>query len=113
MTSPNIKPLAFALVSLFIFSATSQAQNTGRVAILDVAKVFKMNPTFESKMKAIREEADSLKVTITAQQEKIKTAARGLSEYGVGTPERNNMEADLEQQQTSLRTKLVKQKCNC
>lgn len=104
VTSPIIKTLAAALVSLFIFSGTTQAQNAGRVAILDVAKVFKMNPTFEAKMKAIREEADTLKASITARQEKIRDAARGLSEFGVGTPERNNMEADLEQQQTRLRT---------
>lgn len=105
MTAPIIKSLAVALVSLFLLSTNAQAQNNGGlVGILDVAKVFKQNEAFESKMKAIRAEADKLKADITAQQEKIKEEARALNNYGVGTPDRNRLEAELAQKQTTLRT---------
>ncbi|MEL7498496.1 MAG: OmpH family outer membrane protein [Planctomycetota bacterium] len=105
MKSTFIKTLFFSVVALFLSVTSIQAQeNAGRVAILDVAKVFKNNPSFEAQMKAIRDDADRLKASITQQQEQIKNDAQELTKYGVGTPERNQLEAQLEQRQTSLRT---------
>ena len=83
-----------------------QGENTGGVvAILDVAKVFKENPVFDAKMKEIKAQADALKNDIQQQQEVIRGEAAGLEQYAVGTPDRNNLEASLEQRQAALRTK--------
>lgn len=86
-------------------SATAQEAKAGLVAILDVAKVFKENQTFDSQMKAIKAEADRLKAKITQEQEAIKARAQQVTQYDLGSPERNKLEAELEQEQTALRTK--------
>jgi len=101
-----IKSLVAGLVLTCIsFPLLAQQGNSsgGVVAILDVAKVFKDNPVFDTKMKTIKTEADALKEKMQAQQELIRNDAAGLEEYGVGTPERNNLEASLEQRQSALR----------
>jgi len=98
--------LAGLILTCISFPLVAQQDNSngGLVAILDVAKVFKDNPVFDTKMKAIKAEADALKKKIQDQQELIRKDAAGLEEFGVGTPERNNLEATLEQRQTALRT---------
>ena len=77
----------------------------GLVAILDVAKVFKENQGFDSQMKGIKAEADQLKAKITQEQETIKQRAQQVTQYDLGSPERNKLEAQLEQEQAALRTK--------
>jgi Skp family chaperone for outer membrane proteins len=85
--------------------ANAVAQEGGIVAVLDVARVFKENPEFDTSMKSIRQEADGLKAQITQQQETIKAEAQQLGQYEPGSAERNQMEATLEQKQTALRTR--------
>ncbi|MDG2184523.1 MAG: OmpH family outer membrane protein [Mariniblastus sp.] len=106
MKSQWIKSLVAGLVLTCIsFPLLAQQGDSGGgvVAILDVAKVFKDNPVFDTRMKKIKTEADALKVKMEAQQELIRKDAAGLEEFGVGTPDRNNLEASLEQRQTALR----------
>ena len=72
MNSQWIKSLIAGLVLTCIsFPLMAQQDNSsgGLVAILDVAKVFKDNPVFDTKMKAIKAEADALKKKIQDQQE--------------------------------------------
>lgn len=99
--------MAIIAVTTIVTSQSLEAQEgkTGLVAILDVAKVFKENTVFDGKMAAIKSEADRLKEQITLEQEAIKARAQGLTKYEIGSAERNDLEADLEQQQTALRTK--------
>ena len=110
MKSTIIKSLLVAAVAVMVPLAPQsvEAQATpqsGLVAVLDVAKVFKENQEFASKMELIKAEADTLKDQITKQQESIKARAQQLGSYEVGTADRNKLEADLEQQQAALRTK--------
>lgn len=99
--------LAVAIVACGAQSATAQDQ-AGRVAILDVAKVFKLNKSFDSKVTAIKAEADRLKTSITAEQDRIKAAAADLRNMQAGE-DRNNLEYQLEQQLTKLRTQTRQQ----
>ena len=104
MKSTIIKPVIFVVAAVVALSASvASAQQTGRVAILDVARVFKENASFDAKVKAIKAEADQLKVQITAEQDRIKAEVLNLRGMEAG-PKRNQMEADLEQQHTRLRT---------
>lgn len=92
--------------TLMLGASTCMAQGqAGIVAILDVAKVFKDNPTFAAQMDAIKKEADGLKDQITAEQEQIKVRAQGLAGLEIGSPDRNKLEAELELAQTNLRTR--------
>ena len=105
MKSTIIKTAIFAVVAVVVFSASvASAQETaGRVAILDVAKVFKENKRFDELVKAIKAQADQLKLQITAEQDAIKADVMKLREKPAG-PERNQKEAELEQRHTALRT---------
>jgi len=82
----------------------AQEAKAGIVAILDVAKVFKENQAFDSQMKAIKAEADRLKAKITQEQEAIKTRAQQVTQYDLGSPERNKLEAQLEQVGLTVKT---------
>ncbi len=93
------------VVALSVSTASAQeGKQSGIVAVLDVAKVFKENRDFESKMQSIKSTADQLKASIQQKQEAIKQEAGGLQQYEVGSPERNQMEAELVQKQAKLRT---------
>lgn len=93
-----------AIVSLSNHSLQAQEGQSGLVAILDVARVFKDNLAFESKMATIRTEAEKLKAQITQQQEAIKLKAQGLAQFEIGSAERSSLEESLEISQAKLRT---------
>lgn len=80
-------------------------EKAGLVAVLDVAKVFKANATFEQRMNKIKAEADALKAQIQQEQDAIRARAEQVAQYEIGTPERNQLEAKIEQDQATLRTK--------
>ena len=107
MISKYTKFVAIVAVA-FAIPATTNAQEakgtSGLVTVLDVAKVFEQNPAFKNKMDAIKAEADGLKQSIQADQERIRQDAMALQNLEVGSDSRNQKEAELEQQQTTLRT---------
>ena len=103
-----VRSLAIAVLATVAGStavAQEEGEAAGLVAVLDVARVFKENPEFDTAMKTIRQEAGGLKAQITQQQEAIKAEAQQLGQYEPGSAERNEMEATLEQKQTALRTR--------
>ena len=92
------------MVAVVSFSTSVvSAQEAGRVAILDVAKVFKENRIFADGLLVLKSQADQLKSQIVAEQDKIKKEVMELR----GEPaseKRNQKEAELEQRHTRLRT---------
>ena len=97
--------LVVATIALPGVAQQGDSGASGIVAVLDVAKIFTENATFDSKMKSIKSEADSLKVEIQGEQEKIRQDALKLQGYEAGSPDRNQLEAELEQRQAALRTR--------
>ena len=100
-----ISTAALALLAISSF-ATSPATAQEVVAVLDVAEVFKVNQSFDTQMKNIKQEAEGLKAEIQQRQEAIKQKAQGIAQSGYepGSPKRNEMEAAVEQEQAGLRT---------
>ncbi len=96
--------IALAALVAISFTPAAFAQDGGIVAVLDVAKVFKVNKDFDTQMKDIKAQAESLKTQIQQRQEEIKSEAMQISQYEAGSPDRNKMEADVEQKQAALRT---------
>lgn len=86
------------------FSQVASAQNGGIVAVLDVAKVFRVNKNFDDQMKKIRDEAEMLKTRIQQDQTQIQEDAKKVLSYEVGSAERNRQETEIEQRQAKLRT---------
>ena len=99
-----ISSIALAVLAVSSFAPTASAQDGGIVAVLDVAKVFKVNQNFDTEMKNIKKQAENLKSQIQQQQEAIKAEAMEISQYDAGSPERNELEAKVEQKQAGLRT---------
>ncbi len=97
--------LVVATIALPGVAQQGDSVASGIVAVLDVAKIFTDNATFDSKMKSIKSEADTLKAEIQGEQEKIRQDAQKLQGYEAGSPERNQLEAELEQRQAALRTR--------
>ena len=109
-TKVNSKFVKFFAIFSVAFALTTQSNaqegpgTSGLVTVLDVAKVFEQYPAFKQKMDAIKAEADTLKQKITSDQEQIRQEAMKLQNFEVGSPDRNQMERDLEHRQTDLRT---------
>jgi Skp family chaperone for outer membrane proteins len=93
VSSTIIKSVIFAVAIVVCSASNATAQEqAGRVAILDVAKVFKQNKSFDSQVKAIKAEADQLKAQITAEQDRIKSEVMKLRDMPAGE-QRNQLEA--------------------
>ncbi len=103
-----VKSFVVALVATLaipLISTSLMAQETGGVVVvLDVAKVFKANTSFDTQMEQIKTEANALQVKVQGQQQSIQERAQQVSEMEANTTERNQMEAQLEQEQAALRT---------
>ena len=103
----NINKLALitaVAITLPLTGIVAQAQESGIVAILDVAAVFQKNLEFNTQMAEIKESANELKSQITEQQKAIQLKAQEISAMESG-PRRFEQEAALEQQQAQLKTK--------
>ena len=101
-----IKSIVAAVVAIAALPVSAQeGEQAGLVAVLDVAKVFKAHATFEQQMASIKGEAESLKAQIQKQQEDIRARAQSVAQYEVGSAQRNNLEAKIEQDNAALRTK--------
>lgn len=102
----NINKLALitaVAITLPLTGIVAQAQESGIVAILDVAAVFQRNLEFNTQMNEIKQSANELKAQITEQQKAIQLKAQEISAMESG-PRRFEQEAALEQQQTQLKT---------
>lgn len=103
----NINKLALitaVAITLPLTGIVAQAQESGIVAILDVAAVFQKNLEFNTQMNEIKQSANELKAQITEQQKAIQIRAQEISAMESG-PRRFEQEAALEQQQAQLKTK--------
>ena len=81
-----------------------QTQN-GRIAVLDVAKVFELNQKFNSQIEKLKTERDTLRQQLQGEAQQLRTDAQQLQEYKPGSPEYKKLESDLEQRNADLRTR--------
>ena len=102
MNTKKLTVTIFAAMIAACFSQTANAQ--GVVAVLDVAKVFEVNPSFKQNMEGIKERAEQLKEQIQKEQTAIQNDAQAVLGKPVGE-ERNQQESIIEQRQAVLRTK--------
>jgi Skp family chaperone for outer membrane proteins len=80
-------------------------QSPGRICVLDVAKVFKDNPSFQTQMEGIRNEASSLKASVEAQLASLQEEAKQLDQYQVNSDKRRELERSLVTKQADLQTR--------
>lgn len=83
-----------------------QAQETsGRICVLDVAKVFKDNASFQTKMKGIREDATKLKESVEGQLAELQNQAKELETLKENADRRKELERELVTKQAELQTR--------
>lgn len=85
------------------------ATGPGVVAVLDVVRVFNENADHSAEMERIRQAAESVKAEVERELEQIKADAQPLLKMEQGSVERNQLEGQLEQRQTALKTKARQQ----
>lgn len=80
-------------------------QSAGRICLLDVAKVFKDNPSFQAQMEGIRKEASTLKANVETQLNQLQEEAKQLEEYQANSEKRRELERSLVSKQADLQTR--------
>ncbi len=101
--------ITFAIVVAIVaagFSQVAHAQDSGIVAVLDVAKVFRANKGLDDQLQLLRDEASMLMNRVKQQQAAIQEQAKQVMTFEVGTAERNRKETEVEQKQAKLRTEV-------
>jgi len=86
-------------------NAAGGGGGAGWVVVLDVAKVFKANAEFDTKMKQIKSEAEQYQASFKAEQEKLQLDAQQLQGMEANSDQRFQLEGQLEQRSTALKTK--------
>jgi Skp family chaperone for outer membrane proteins len=86
-------------------AASGGGASGGWVVVLDVAKVFKANAEFDTKMKTIKSEAEQYQASFKAEQEKLQLDAQQLQGMEANSDQRFQLEGQLEQRSTALKTK--------
>lgn len=92
------------MITIGVCGQSFAQMQPGIVAVLDVAEVFKENKSFNTQLNAIRNEAKALNEQFQVSMKQLQERAGVLNNYNPGTPERRAKEAELEQDQTKMRT---------
>ncbi len=101
-----------AAAATFTSSASAQQNQQGRICVLDVAKVFKENASFQNQMEGIKSEAAKLKNTVEAQFADLQKQAEQLEQYKSDSTERRELERQLVQKQADLQTRARQQEAD-
>lgn len=93
-----------AFLSCPAFAQDTAGSGSGLVAVLDVARVFEMNPSFKQRMDALTAEADQFKAKMEAEQNGIRKKAEQLNTFTPDSEQYRQLESELAQQTTTLQT---------
>ena len=98
--------LTFVLGLIAVSYNSTLAQGTdGTIVVLDVSKVFKSNEYFNKQIEGVQSQAQKLKADVEASQQLLRENAQKINEtLTANSPDRKAAEAKLEQEMTSLRT---------
>lgn len=101
--------LAAAIIGLMfvlpVHVAAQAQQTSGRICVLDVAKVFKDNAGFQSQMEGIRGDATKLKESVEAQLAELQNQAKELETLKENADRRKELERELVTKQAELQTR--------
>ena len=96
----------FAFLIVVASSMTLNAQDSGLVTVLDVAKVFDKHPVFRAKMDALKEEVTQFQKSVREQVTALGQKRQQLTQaYKIGSPEFKAEEESLAQQEANLKIK--------
>jgi Skp family chaperone for outer membrane proteins len=98
--------LTAAIVGLTALASTpASAQESGghRIAVVDVAKVFKEHKGIRSQIEEVEKELKAFDTLVKQKREALKQAAEKLKSFKVGTPEYTAQEEQVASMESRLR----------
>jgi Skp family chaperone for outer membrane proteins len=93
-----------------IASAAGQPMGGPRMALLDVSRVFKNHARFKGMMEDMKADVERAEAQVKTEREAIGKLAERLQEFRKGTPDYNQMEAELAKRQADLSVQVQLQK---
>lgn len=81
-----------------------------RVAVVDVAKIFKESPAIKSQVEKVENELKAYDATLTKKRDELKAAVEQLKTYNVGTPDYAAHEEKVASMESRLRLEMARKR---
>lgn len=120
--SPRWATLVAGWLSVLILAAPVMAQLTGRpgappaaassqeagtrVAVIDVAKIFKLHARFNAQMNGIKQEIEQFEAYIQGEQKKFNQLREALTSFSPGSVEYKQKETELARMQSEMQVSI-------
>jgi Skp family chaperone for outer membrane proteins len=104
--------MLLAIVSLTALApVAASAEDTGhRIAVVDVAYIFKNHPGIKVQVEKVENDLKSYDAELQAKREKLKQAAEQLKTYKVGSPEYTAQEEQVASLESKLRLDMARKR---
>jgi Skp family chaperone for outer membrane proteins len=103
---------ALAVAALAMTNGTSALAEEGghRIAVIDVAYIFKNHPAIQAEVKKVEEELKSFDAELTGKREELQRSAAMMKEYKPGSPEYTQAEEQVAEMESKLRLEMARKR---
>ena len=97
-------------VAAFTLATLPAAQAQSQIAVIDVAKIFKEDPSIESQVESIKKQVDAQKDALKQQQQVLVTESKKLKNFKPGTPEYAQQEEVVANMESKMRLEMARKR---
>ncbi len=90
--------------------ASAQDEAGHRIAVVDVAKIFKEHEGIRAQVKQVEQELKSYDSKLQGKREELKQAAEKLKTFNVGTPDYSDQEEEVASMESRLRLDMARKR---
>lgn len=90
--------------------ASAQEKSSHRIAVVDVAKIFKEHPGIRAQVEKIENELKTYDGQLQGKREELKQAAEQLKTFKVGTPDYSQQEELVASMESKLRLEMARKR---
>ena len=90
--------------------ASAQEKSAHRIAVVDVAKIFKEHPGIRAQVEKIENELKTYDGQLQGKREELKQAAEQLKTFKVGTPDYSQQEELVASMESKLRLEMARKR---
>lgn len=90
--------------------ASAQEKSAHRIAVVDVAKIFKEHPGIRAQVEKIETELKTYDGQLQGKRQELKQAAEKLKTYKVGTPDYSQQEELVASMESKLRLEMARKR---
>lgn len=107
-----LSAIAMAITTLTVLAPTAvTAQESGhRMAVVDVAYIFKNNQGIKSQVKEVEDNLKAFDAELQAKRNELKSAAEKLKSYSVGSPDYTSQEEKVASMESKLRLDMARKR---